>query len=221
MNRRDVLCLMGTAATGLAATAILAPKAAGAAAPRLDTFLSSFRVDKRNPRSQSEVDLHCMRLNEDVFQCVVFQGGGKLIGVEYVITDRLYRRLPLEEKAYWHPHAHEVLAGQLIAPNLPPTREEALMRDLVATWGKTWQTWPDPASDVPEGEPLLMWSVTGDGQLRPELLDGRDRRLGVSTEASRSRRRRLGRPVPQADPPESVLEIGRPWEAAGMGRGRS
>ena len=79
-------------------------------------------------------------LAKTLFQCVIFHGARrKLTGMEYIITDRLNRQVPLEEKAYWHPHAYEVLAGQLIAPDLPPEREEALLSNLVTTWGKTWQ----------------------------------------------------------------------------------
>jgi hypothetical protein len=215
MNRRDALCLVGTSVTGLTIPGMLAPRAAAAAAPAappFDTLLNGFHIDKSDPHAQVETSLQGIRLNEDVLQCVVFHGSGpKLLGVEYIITDRLYRQLPLEEKAYWHPHTHEVLAGHLVAPGLPSDREDELLRDLVTTWGKTWQTWPDPATDLPEGEPLLLWSITRDGQLDRELLNRRDLRLNVSTRANRARRQHFGYAVPQVEPPESVQEIGRQW----------
>ncbi len=220
MNRRDALCLVGSSVTALTTVPrLLASSAAAATAPtgpttvqQLDTFLNGFHVHKQDPSNPVETNHHCMRLSEDLWQCVIFHGTSpKLIGVEYLITDRLYRSLPLEEKAYWHPHSYEVLAGQLIAPNLSAKREADLMRDLVTTWGKTWQTWPDPTTDVPEGEPQLLWSVTQDGQLSSELLASRDRRFAVSTRTSRTRRQELGYPVPHVEPPQSVQEIGRQW----------
>lgn len=211
MNRRDLLCFMGASAAGLAVSDGRA--AAGAATPgSLDTFLSTFHVDKRDPRQQVETDHYGVQLSADVFQSVVFHGPSrKLVGVEYIITDRLYRSLPLEEKALWHPHSHDVLAGLLAAPGTPPEREADLVRDLVTCWGKAWLTWPDPTTALPEGVPALMWSVTCDGQLGPALRDARDARLGVSTQANRADRQAFGRPVPQVGPPESVDELGRQW----------
>jgi hypothetical protein len=34
--------------------------------------------------------------------------------------------------------------------------------------GKAWHTWPGPSTAVPVGEPLLPWSLTGDGQADAE-----------------------------------------------------
>lgn len=217
MNRRDALCLVGTTVAGLGTPTVLRARPAGRSAGRttpgdLDPFLSGFDFAKAEPGPAVETDHHCVRLNDDVLQCVLFQAGGrKLLGVEYVISDRLYRQLPLEEKAFWHPYAYEVLAGHLAAPDLSVDREDDLLSGLVTTWGKTWQTWPDPDTPVPEGALRLLWSVTGDGQVPDTWIDARDRRVGGSTRARRSRRRTLGLPVPQVAPPESVTEIGRPW----------
>ena len=52
------------------------------------------------------------------------------------------------------------------------------MTDLLTTWGKTWHTWPDPTTPVPLGEPLLMWSLTGDGQADKEMVAERDKEFG-------------------------------------------
>ncbi len=220
MNRRHALCLVGASVTGLTVPEMLKLSAAAGPADdralleQFDTFLSSFHIHKKDPRTKVETSHYCMRLSDDVLQCILFHAQSKkLLGVEYIITDRRYRQLPLEEKAYWHPHSYEVLSGQLIAPGLPAEQSEDLMRNLVTTWGKTWQTWPDPALDVPEGEPLLMWSITRDGDLPAKLLSDRDRRFKVSTRANRARRQAFGHPVPQVEPPESVQEIGRQWNS--------
>jgi hypothetical protein len=50
-------------------------------------------------------------LNEDVRQCVIYDSPdqhGRLIGVEYIISAKLFEQLPPEEKKYWHSHAYEV-----------------------------------------------------------------------------------------------------------------
>jgi hypothetical protein len=156
-------------------------------------------------------------VSDDVHQCIIFDSNGKgarILGVEYIISDRLYRGLPDAEKKYYHPHTYEVLAGLLIAPGLSEGPEHELMGKLVTTWGKTWHTWPDAKTALPMGEPLLMWANTKDGQIDPELLAGRDRRLMVSTRRARRARTDLG-PVPQGVPPRSVDEIGRQWTNGG------
>jgi hypothetical protein len=138
----------------------------------------------------------------------------KLLGVEYIIPDSTYQTLPAGEKKYWHPHAYEILAGQLLAPDMPDLGDEAF-KGFITSWGKTWHTWRDPATALPVGEPLLMWSANGDGQIDQKLVDARDRELGVSTGQVRERRKTYGFGIPDVPPPKSVTEVGRRWTATG------
>jgi hypothetical protein len=90
------------------------------------------------------------------------------------------------------------------------------MKGLLTTWGKTWHTWPDPTTDVPLGEPLLMWSLTGDGQDDKQVVATRDKQFDVSTAQIReSRIAAIGLEVPQVPPPKSLDAIGRQWNASG------
>lgn len=57
-------------------------------------------------------------LNEDVMQAVIYDGNTKnarLMGVEYIISERLFKTLPPEEKS----HQYEVKSGSLVAPGTP------------------------------------------------------------------------------------------------------
>jgi len=107
-----------------------------------------------------------------------------------------------------------VTSGLLIAPGMKAAEEDKLMEGLLTTWGKTWHTWPDPKTELPMGEPLLMWAATRDGQISDETLDARDKRLEVSTPEIRKRRAYIG-PVPPVDPPKSVDDLGRQWTNEG------
>jgi hypothetical protein len=51
-----------------------------------------------------------------------------LLGVEYIIGDESYRKLPENEKKFWHPHAYEILSGQLVAPALPKQGDDIFPR---------------------------------------------------------------------------------------------
>ena len=161
--RRDAIRLMGTTATGLIAASSVVPATGaegshsgqpGATGPLTKSHLHvcGFHIAKANPNFQIETEHYCSMLNENVHQCLLYDSTGKnakLLGVEYIIADKLYRQLPQKEKKYWHPHTYEVLAGLLVAPKMPPDEEEKFMRTLMTTWGKTWHTWPDPKTEVP------------------------------------------------------------------------
>jgi hypothetical protein len=181
-------------------------------------YLCAFHIAKHDPAFHVEAHHYCSPVSDEVHQCIVYDSPGKnarILGVEYIISDRIYRSLPDEEKRYYHPHAYEILSGQLVAPDLSRKDEKELLKGLVRTWGKTWHTWPDPKSPLPTGRPLLMWSINKDGQLADGPLAERDRRLGVSTAERRKDRASFGLPVPQVDPPKSVDQVGRQWTQNG------
>lgn len=110
----------------------------------LNAYLDGFHFYSGRREAQMEAHHYCAVLNEDVTQCVIYDGNvreAKIMGVEYIISATLFATLPAAEKALWHSHVHEVKSGQLIAPGLPATAEHALMDKLIHTYGKTWHTW--------------------------------------------------------------------------------
>lgn len=184
---------------------------------KFDLYLCAFHIAKSNPGFQVEAHHYCGAQAKEVHQCVVYDSKGpaaKLLGVEYIISDVLYRTLSDEEKKYWHPHAYEILSGQLLAPDLPKQGDD-VFPGLLTTWGKTWHTWRDPSTELPIGEPLLMWSAGGNGQIDTGLIEKRDAQFGVSTAQIAERRKSFGYAVPQIPPPTSIHAPGRQWTASG------
>lgn len=181
-----------------------------------------FHVAKADPKVQIVTQHYCGMRGDpggEMHQCLLYDSvgkGAKLLGVEYIISDEMFRKLPDGEKKYWHVHTYEVLAGGLLAPGMAPAEEEKFMKTLLTTWGKTWHTWPDPATPVPLGEPVLMWALTADGQADPKVVAARDKEFGVSTAKVRERRLdAIGYEVPNVPLPKSLDEVGRQWTAAG------
>lgn len=46
-------------------------------------------------------------LNDEVIQCVIYDGDvkeAKIMGVEYIISERLFAGLSSAERALWHSH---------------------------------------------------------------------------------------------------------------------
>lgn len=179
-------------------------------------YLCAFHIAKEQPSFAIEAHHYCSPQG-NMHQCVIYNGkgpGSKLLGVEYLISDEQYRKLPDSEKKYWHPHAYEIISGQLIAADLPMQGDD-LFKGLITTWGKTWHTWPDPSTEFPMGEPILMWSANGDGQIDKGMLSKRDAQFGISTDAIRERRKAMGYDVPQIPVPKTIHELGRQWTASG------
>jgi hypothetical protein len=172
-------------------------------------------VVRDDQKKQFITQHYCGPRSEDMFQCLLFDStekNAKLIGVEYIISDKKYRELPEKERKYWHPHTYEVLEGGLIAPGMPQGDEDKFMKAILTTWGKTIHTWPDPSTEIPMGEPLLMWSLSGDGQDDPKVIAERDRQFKVSVKEIRERRTKLfGLEVPQVE----YGTPGRQWTTTG------
>lgn len=229
MHRRELLAKVG--ALGAVVLAEDAALAAGHESGKSNTspfagphvHFCGIHTAKCNPKfiltTQHYCAGHTSSGHEDMFQCVLFDGTGtnaKLLGVEYVISDSAYRALPDGEKKYWHPHSYEVLGGGLVAPGMPEDDEKKFMKMILTTWGKAWHTWPDPTTSVPLGGPLLIWSLTADGQCDSAVVAARDKEHGVDTAAIRTRRgKELGLEVPQIPHPKSMDDHGRQWTANG------
>ncbi|PDO90417.1 OBAP family protein [Kosakonia pseudosacchari] len=168
----------------------------------ISAYLDGFHFYNGDRQGQMEAHHYVTVLNNDVMQAVIYDGNtanARLMGVEYIISERLFKTLPPEEKKLWHSHRYEVKSGSLIAPGLPAVAEKALMSNIVNTYGKTWHTWhTERDQTLPLGVPALMMGFTQDGQLDPALLADRDRRFGVNTSAIRQERKDLpAHPVAQ------------------------
>jgi hypothetical protein len=167
---------------------------------KLGVVLDGFHLHDGAPGEQMEAIHYCSEVNPELIQCVLFDGtgeGARMIGIEYVISERMLSQLPEEERALWHSHGYEVKSGMLHAFGLSQEEELALVKRLAGTYGKTWHTWQtDQGQELPTGRPDLMMSFTRDGQARPELLSRRDKALGLSTEELKRQREGLEAPKP-------------------------
>lgn len=158
----------------------------------MNAYLDGFHFYSGAMAQQMEAHHYCSILNEDVIQCVIYDGNvkdAKLMGVEYIVSEALFKTLPAEEKKLWHSHVHEVKSGQLVAPGIPKVAEHALMEKLIHTYGKTWHTWhTDRDKVLPLGIPQLMMGFTADGQAHSEMVAARDHRMGISSEGRKKDR---------------------------------
>jgi hypothetical protein len=175
-----------------------------------DIYLDGFHSIKEHPEQQMEAHHYCRQVNEDMAQCILFDGNtanANLDGIEYIISEKLFATLPPDERAFWHPHNGEILSGQLIAPGIPEAAEHALMKKKMNSYGKTWHVWNTgmngkPGDALPLGAPMLAWSFSRDGELLPPLQDVRDTRMKINTGKRRKARedlRKLAKPQSGVD----------------------
>ena len=223
MDRREMFGgLLGALGGTTAATAAHDDKGGPMTGPH--AHFCGIHMAKNDPKFQIITQHYCAAHtshdNPDaMFQCVLFDTTGKnakLLGVEYLISDAAYRKLPPDELKYWHAHTYEVLGGGLIAPGMSPDDEMKFMKMILPMWGKAWHTWPDPKMAVPLGDPLLIWSLTADGQVDEKLVAQRDKEFKVSNAKIREARgKEIGLEMPKVSLPKDMNTVGRQWTDSG------
>jgi hypothetical protein len=113
----------------------------------------------------SQVAYHyCKEVNGELNQCVLYDGTGpdaRLIGVEYLVSDEVYRSMPEEERIYWHDHKHEVDGGLLKSLTQRGEAEKQTLAVVRTLWGKAYHTWTS-GKNYPRGPARLYWSVTNE-----------------------------------------------------------
>ncbi|KAL8675538.1 MAG: hypothetical protein Q9168_000050 [Polycauliona sp. 1 TL-2023] len=128
-------------------------------------------------------------------QCLIYdtpQPNARLIGVEYMITPKLYATLDTSERQLWHSHVFEVKSGMLIMPGLDLEEE---MEQVIGLYGKTYHFWQvDRGDKLPLGKPELMGSFTSQEQLPEGLLAERDERYGISSKQKQEKRAYIEEP---------------------------
>jgi hypothetical protein len=177
----------------------------------MSEFLNGFHFYANDMGRQVEANHFCTHLNEDFHQCVIYdsdQKDAKLLGIEYIVSERVFVRLPDDEKKLWHSHNYEVKSGELVAPRIPGAAEHSFMEALVTTYGKTWHCWQiDRDHDFPMGIPQLMMGFTHDGQANQQMVQARDQRFGISSAQEKKDRDDI--PMPQVQAGANSWQSGR------------
>jgi hypothetical protein len=163
---------------------------------QIGMYLVGFHPSKADPHMQMESHHYCDQVNQDFAQCVLYDGNtgdARLHGVEYIISEKLYATLPVEEQPFWHPHNFEILSGQLRMPGLPDVAESEALKTKMNSYGKTWHFWKtgvfgEKADALPLGPPHLAWSFNHDGEEKPGLIQARDTRMDLDTADARRTR---------------------------------
>jgi hypothetical protein len=71
--------------------------------------------------------------------------------------------------------------------------EKSLMKSKLNSCGKTWHVWDtgslgQSGDQLPLGPSMLAWSFNRNGEAMPGLVEQRDRRMGIDSQAKRADR---------------------------------
>jgi hypothetical protein len=100
---------------------------------RMHAHLCAFHFYAYDMGRQVEAHHYCTHYNEEMRQCAIFdtpEADARLIGIEYIVSERLFKTLPDEEKKFWHSHDYEVTGGILFLPGVPKVAERAALSEV-------------------------------------------------------------------------------------------
>ncbi|XP_076957073.1 oil body-associated protein 2A-like [Bidens hawaiensis] len=155
---------------------------------QMSQHVCTFAVYGHDMSRQIEAHHYITRLNQDFLQSAVYDSNepsANLIGVEYIVSDKIFDTLPPEEQKLWHSHDHEVTSGMWVCPGVPERIQRTEFENIAHTYGKFWCTWQvDRGDRLPLGAPALMMSpqIANMGVIKPELVHVRDNKFKISTE---------------------------------------
>jgi hypothetical protein len=108
---------------------------------------------------------YCKPMNDELIaQCLLYDStsrDARLIGVEYLVSGDVFKKMPPEEQAYWHDHKYEVDAGLLKSLTQSGDEEKATLAKVRTLYGKVFHTW-STGKTYPQGPARLFWAVTGE-----------------------------------------------------------
>ncbi|KAJ9135969.1 hypothetical protein P3X46_033087 [Hevea brasiliensis] len=146
---------------------------------QMSQHVCTFATYSHDMSRQIETHHYVARINQDFLQCAVYytdDSNGRLIGVEYIVSDKAFESLPPEEQKLWYYHAYEVKSGLLVHPKFPEMLVKPELENLAKTYGKFWCTWQIDRGDMlPLGAPALMMSPqdVNMGMVSQELVEKR------------------------------------------------
>ncbi|GAS61466.1 hypothetical protein NGUA38_00003 [Salmonella enterica] len=99
----------------------------------IGTYLDGFHLYSCDKNGEMEAHHDGTGRNEDVMRAVIYNGNtenARLMGMEYIISGRLFKTPPAEGKRLWHSHQYAGKSGSLGAPGLLQGADKALMSQI-------------------------------------------------------------------------------------------
>jgi Protein of unknown function (DUF1264) len=163
-------------------------------------YFISLNPMAENPKLQLELYKYCKQVNEDFSQCILFDAASdsaNLVGVEYVVSQKLYLELPSDEQKLWVANNYPIFSGKIIAPGLPDMAEYEVIKKRVNTYSKAWQSWntghfkQNDGNKIPLGVPVQIGNFQKDGQAVPGLAQSLQKKFNIDSDEKKAAREPL------------------------------
>ncbi|KMT03867.1 hypothetical protein BVRB_8g188380 [Beta vulgaris subsp. vulgaris] len=181
---------------------------------QISQHVNTFALYSHDMSRQIETHHFVSRINQDFCQCAVYDSdlpSARLIGIEYIISDKIFESLPPDEQKLWHSHIYAIKTGLWINPKVPGMIQNPELQTLAKTYGKFWCTWQvDRGDKLPLGVPSLMMSPQSESTVSTELVKKRDERYQITTQNLISSRADI-------TPSENLISYADHWKQSGKG----
>ena len=188
----------------------------------MDVYLVGFHPMEDSPDPQMEAHHFCRQVNQDFAQCTLFDsnsGNANLIGIDYIISEKLFETLSEDEREYRHPHNAEISQWSARGTGHPRSsregldegQDEQLRQDVACLEHRS--DGGQAGDKLPWGPPLLAGSFDREGEARPGLVEQRDKKMDIDTAEKRRQRsdlQSLARPQWGVDDLKAAFPQARP-----------
>ncbi|MBI2832256.1 MAG: DUF1264 domain-containing protein [Chloroflexi bacterium] len=155
MSRRAVLLMVAVSlviVVGIAACA-RPPQGAPPDSPAFGYTLHIDAIKHINDDPDRVVHHYVKAISDEISQALLYDSdepNARLIGIETIISPRIYTALPEDEKPNWHYHKTEIPMVNAQLPDLGEKEAAAVVAKLEDTWGKVVIIWK-PGDPAPMG----------------------------------------------------------------------
>jgi hypothetical protein len=135
--------------------------------------LASIYFVSGDPSNQILLHSYLNSFNEEFGHALLYDGekaDSRLVGIQYIISERVFVKMPEEEKKMWHSFYFMIKHGLILAPSMPAMAEKPLMLRLSSCYGKTFLFWNTSQHLLPFGVPQLLMSFTSEEPVNQMLL---------------------------------------------------
>ncbi len=129
------------------------PQGAPPKSPAFGYTLHIDAIKHINDDPDQVVHHYAKAISDEITQALLYDSdapNARLIGIETIISERMYEALPAAEKPNWHYHKTEIPTVNARLPDLNEKEAAAVVTKLEETWGKVEIIW-EPKDPVPMG----------------------------------------------------------------------
>lgn len=126
-------------------------------------------VDAKHYVKEMRTPVHhwCKTINPDLIECLLFdsdKADAKLVGIETIVTKKVWENFDDAQKNEWHDHATEIIEAETTLPDMPSEKAAQLVEFLKGTRGRIVYIWNFLKESYPVTRPFLDTERSGGEQ---------------------------------------------------------